>query len=71
MSKSKINNLALKSDIRDLTNINVKSIEKGSISGYSIEIETIDPVDESTYLYYDDDEARDSDYEELHNLIDN
>lgn len=71
MSKSKINNLALKSDIRDLSNTNVKSIEKGSISGYSIEIETIDPVDESTYLYYDDDDARDSDYEELHNLIDN
>lgn len=70
MYNKKIKNVALRIELKNFTDGNIKSIEKGSISGSSIEIEFTEQEEESSYLYYDDEESRDSDYEELHNLID-
>ena len=69
MYNKKIKNVALRIELKNFTDGNIKSIEKGSISGSSIEIEFTEQEEESSYLYYDDEESRDSDYEELHNLI--
>ena len=47
-----------------------KGIEfkKGTVGGYSIEIEERDPESHTSFIYYDDEKKRDSDFDLLSQL---
>lgn len=47
-----------------------KGIEfkKGTVGGYSIEIVEIDPESHTSFIYYEDEKARDSDFDLLARL---
>jgi hypothetical protein len=42
---------------------------KGTVSGYSIEIEEIDPQSFTSFTYYEDKQKRDSDFDLLSQLM--
>jgi hypothetical protein len=52
------------------TTIVEKQLEfrKGTVSGHSIEITESDPESHTSFIYYEDEEKRDSDFEELMSL---
>ena len=60
----KVSNTVLSKNIKNIINNNLK-FEKGTVSGYSIEV--YEPETESfcSYIYYDDEENRDKDFEIL------
>jgi hypothetical protein len=68
--KNKIVNIALKNDLKQILKDPTKYVEvrKGDVSGFSIEIEE-DPQAFSSYTYYDNENLRDADYQELERLI--
>ena len=67
---SNIINHVLKSEVKDLIkNIDNLIIEKGDISGNSIEVENKITQSKSSYVYYDNNKHRDNDFEELLKLI--
>jgi hypothetical protein len=61
----------LKRDLKDIlaNQSNIKGIKKGYIGGQSIEVEYIKPISFDTYVYYDNEIDRDSDFEKLQNQI--
>ena len=69
--KSKIVNIALKNDLKQILQKpnKIVSVEKGTVSGFSIEIEETDPQSFSSYTYYEDEKLRDADFDELETLI--
>lgn len=69
--KSKIVNIALKNDLKQILQKpnKIVSVEKGTVSGFSIEIEETDPQSFSSYTYYEDEKLRDADFDELQTLI--
>ena len=42
--------------------------KKGTVGGYSIEIEESDPESHTSFIYYDDEKKRDSDFDLLSQL---
>jgi hypothetical protein len=66
-------NWILKHDVKDIlaNPSNIESIKKGNVSGASIEVVTKNPRSFESYPYYDKENVRDSDFEELNNLIKN
>ena len=42
--------------------------KKGTVGGYSIEIEESDPESHTSFIYYEDEKARDSDFDLLTEL---
>lgn len=69
--KSKIVNIALKNDLKEILSnpSKIASVEKGTVSGFSIEIEEKDPQSFSSYTYHEDEKLRDADFDELQTLI--
>lgn len=69
--KSKIVNIALKNDLKEILSnpSKIASVEKGTVSGFSIEIEEKDPQSFSSYTYHEDENLRDADFDELQTLI--
>ena len=43
-------------------------LKKGTVGGYSIEIEESDPESHTSFIYYDDEKKRDSDFDLLSQL---
>ena len=46
----------------------VIDFKKGTVGGYSIEIEESDPESHTSFIYYDDEKKRDSDFDLLSQL---
>jgi hypothetical protein len=69
--KTNISNFALKRDLKEILSNpqNITRIEKGDVSGNSIEIEFKEPISSSSYTYYDNEKNRDKDLTELETLI--
>ena len=61
----------LKNDLKQILQKpnKIVSVEKGTVSGFSIEIEETDPQSFSSYTYYEDEKLRDADFDELQTLI--
>lgn len=66
-----MNNVQLNKDLKTIleNTKNISSVEKGTLGGYSIEIEYIEPLAYETYVYYDNEKDRDLDFEELKKQI--
>ena len=60
-------NRSLKNDLKELlaNPSNISNVRKGGISNFSIEIETKEPLTLCSYTYYDNEQTRDLDFEEL------
>lgn len=69
----KLKNTSLKNDFKGLLKElkNISEIKKGTISGFSIEIQTIEPISIASYVYYDNQKDRDLDFDLLNKLISN
>lgn len=53
--------------LEDVSNF---EFEKGFVSGFSINVWRIEPIaDEGSFLYYDDEESRDNDWDLLMSLV--
>lgn len=63
------------SNIHNVLDVVLKDVdnfefEKGRVSGHSINVWRIEPIqDEGSFLYYDDEESRDHDWELLMGLV--
>ena len=60
--KKEIINPVLRLDIEKIVNQNL-SFEKGSVSGFSIEVFIPETESYSSYIYYDNEKNRDNDFE--------
>jgi hypothetical protein len=62
-----MNNIQLEKELKLIleNKKNISSINKGEVSGNSIEIEYIEPQAYESYVYYDNAEHRDLDFDEL------
>lgn len=60
--KKEIINPVLRLDIEKMVNQNL-SFEKGSVSGFSIEVFIPETESYSSYIYYDNEKNRDNDFE--------
>jgi len=60
-------NKSLNKDLKSIieNRVNIVSINAGSVSGESIEVETKEPFSIDSYVYYSNDSDRDSDLEIL------
>ena len=69
--KNKILNIGLKNDLKLILENpgNVSRVEKGTVSGFSIEVDFKEEMAYSSYVYYEDEALRDSDFNELQRLI--
>lgn len=69
--KTQLLNTSLKRDINTILSEldNVNGIKKGTVSGYSIEIEYKEPSAVNSFIYYDNKSARDKDLKELTSII--
>jgi hypothetical protein len=63
----KISNIVLQKDFQKIIN-NKLDFEKGTVSGFSIEVFEPETESYSSYIYYDDEKKRDKDFEILCNL---
>lgn len=66
-----IKNESLRIDLkRDLKNPkNISELQKGTVGGNSIELQTNDPLSFHSYLYKNNKVARDEDFNTLENFI--
>jgi hypothetical protein len=69
--KNKILNIGLKNDLKVILENpgNVSRVEKGTVSGFSIEVYFKEEMAFSSYVYYEDQKLRDADFDELQRLI--
>ncbi len=69
--KNKILNIGLKNDLKLILGnpSNVSRVEKGTVSGFSIEVDFKEEMAYSSYVYYEDETLRDSDFNELQRLM--
>ncbi len=63
----KVNNVVLQKDFQKIINDKL-DFEKGTVSGFSIEVFEPETESYSSYIYYQDEKNRDKDYEILCNL---
>jgi len=65
--RNTLKNTSLKADLKTIlkTLDNIKEIRKGSVSGYSIEIEYTEPTSVASYIYYETKAKRDADFKEI------
>ena len=66
-------NQALKKDLKELLEdpTNISILKKGTVSGNSIELQTIIPTSLYSYVYYENQALRDEEYNKLETLINN
>jgi hypothetical protein len=61
------NNKEVKSMASEIVEKGIE-FEKGTVGGYSIEIVESDPESHTSFIYYDDEKKRDSDFDLLSQL---
>lgn len=64
-------NTSLRKDYVNVLNDkkNIVSVKIGTLSGYSIEIQLLNPIASSSYTYYANKEKRDQDFELLNKIL--
>jgi hypothetical protein len=58
-------------EVKEMSTLIIESklnFEKGTVGGFSIEIEESNPESHTSFIYYEDEKARDSDFDLLTEL---